>query len=31
MSKSHLKRLEETEKKFVAKGGECDKVKATLR
>lgn len=31
MSKNYLKKLEETEKKFVAKGGECDKVKATLR
>lgn len=31
MSKSHLKKLEETEQKFVAKGGECDKIKATLR
>lgn len=27
----HLKRIEEAEQKFVAKGGECDKVKATLR
>lgn len=31
ISKNHLKKLEETEQKFVAKGGECDKVKATLR
>lgn len=27
----HLKKLEEAEQRFVAKGGECDKVKATLR
>lgn len=31
MSKSHMKILEEMKKKFSAKGGECDKIKATLR
>lgn len=31
ISKDHKKMLEETEKKFVIKGGECDKVKPTLK